>query len=565
MNNSHNRASLGISARLLLLLFAVLATCPSASAYLIQNNTNYTAICAIYNGDSPTMLHSFGVGPNSTFDCLAGTPCNPSTQFNFRYTLRVTMSHTHGIYESNIPLEVGGTVLIRQATRPWTLQPDIHMRSDDTFGAFIEETYPNFGEYGATTRNLQFLLSADCQYFHHFCCNSDGVENHGGIACGVLPFVLECQSAYNVRIRSNAVHMAARAQFASNPLLRGMILAGDLVQAGHPGEWDYYLNSFTEQGTKYTLLPYIFDGLGNHDYDSPQRHVIIRDHIRNHSRNTVRTFRQQADPLPHYSWDWHDIHFVQLNLMPADFAPVQAPTFNPYSALAFLQQDLAAHVGTTGRPVFVIHHFGLNEGDYPNYDPDDPTTSLWFEPGQKAAYWDAIAPYNVRGIIHGHTHLNRNAWPNNSVGGISQRWGQWERPDGASITGPSFVRTFNVAASGDHGLYLEMHMGPNNSIKFIMRDQDGIWLRERPGFNFEDDKRVFVAPGPAGSGDGDKRYPWTSVQNAVNAVMTYDAGLLNSVTPIIISPGTYNETVTANISRKVRLEATNGLVRIGQP
>ena len=121
-------------------------------------------------------VETFGVGGNSNFDCIAGTPCSPSTQFNDRYTLRVTMVWQYGLYENDIPLEVGGTVLIRMATRPWTNQPDIHLSSRDTFGAFIDETYPNFGEYDATTRNVQFIGTADCQYFHHFCCNDQDEE-----------------------------------------------------------------------------------------------------------------------------------------------------------------------------------------------------------------------------------------------------------------------------------------------------------------------------------------------------------------------------------------------------
>lgn len=539
----------------LILLLAALLCCSSASAYVIQNQTGYTAICAIYEGDSPAHINAFAVGPQSSFNCLAGSACGPSTQFDHRYTLRVTMPLTHGLYESNIPLEVGGTVTIRQATRPWTLQPDIHMRSVDTFGAFLEETYPNFGDYSATTRNVQFLGSADCQYFHFFCCNSEGEEAGQpqppfGIpsVCGLLGFNRECPENTEMRLRANAVHSQIRQELSFNPQLRGVILAGDLVQSGHAEEWNWYLNSFTEQGTKYTLLPYIFDGLGNHDYDSQVRHNIIRDHIREHSRNTVRTLGED-DPIPHYSWDWHDIHFVQLNLIPSNAPPSGALQFFPYAALSFLQQDLAAHVGTSGRPVFIIHHFGLNEVD-------------WWDDYQKVQYWDVIAPYNVRGILHGHSHLSASHWYEADGG----RWGKWYRPAGG-IGGPEWLRTFNISSSRDGGVYCEMHMGPNNSVTLLMKNESGALLQQRAGFNFEDDpaKAVYVAPGTPGAGDGDKRYPWTSVQNAVSAVMTYPTGLLNPTTPIRIAAGTYSGPVTANISRKVRLEATNGLVRIGQP
>ncbi|MDX2115165.1 MAG: metallophosphoesterase [Planctomycetota bacterium] len=557
MRTDTTRNQLRALAGLVLSVLTLAALCPGASAYIIRNNTNSTAICAIHNGDSPTPLHAFGVGPNSTFDCVAGTPCNPSTQFNDRYTLRVSMSHTHGIYESNIPLEVGGTVTIGQATRPWTLQPDIHMRSVDTFGVFIEETYPSFGEYSATTRNVQFLGSADCQYFHHFCCNAAGEEAGQpqppfGVpsVCGAGGFNRECSRAQANRYRANNVHNSFAEEFAFNPLLRGVILAGDLVQAGHPEEWNWYIDSFKgHDRSRYTILPYVFDGLGNHDYDSNIRHPIIRTHIRDHSRNTVRTYGA-ADPVPHYSWDWHDVHFVQLNLIPSNAPPSSEPRFIPYAALAFLQQDLAQHVGSTGRPVFIIHHFGLNEPD-------------WFDDNQKAQYWDAIAPYNVRGIMHGHTHLGNTDFSEGSGG----RWGKWFRPAGSLQAGPPFIRTFNISSAGDGGVYCEMLMGPNNSITLTMRDEYGQHLHTQEGLNFDSDpaRAVYVAPGPAGSGDGDSRYPWTSVQNAVSAVMTLPAVALNPTTPIRVSAGTYTEAVTANHSRRIRLEAVGGLVRIGQP
>lgn len=543
------------SVRVALLSIAAIALAPAALAHIIHNNTNYTAICGIYNGQSPVPLNVFAVGPNSTLDCIAGSACNPSTQFNFRYTLRVSMSHTHGIYESNIPLEVGGTVRIRAATRPWTLQPDIHMESFDTFGAFISETYPSFGDYSATSRDVQFIGTADCQYFHYHCCNSNGQVNPPGVLCGTLGYGQECPNNTTLRLRANAVHSQIREELSFNPLLRGVIIAGDLVQSGHAEEWDWYLNSFTEQGTSYSLLPYVFDGLGNHDYDSTVRHGIIRDHIREHSRNTVRTLAG-ADPIPHYSWDWHDIHFVQLNVIPSDSPPSGGLQFFPYAALTFLAQDLQQHVGSTGRPVFIIHHFGLNEGDP---EGDEPS---WWDPHQKVQYWNTIAAYNVRGILHGHTHLSASHWQEQDGG----RWGKWSRPSGG-IGGPDWVRTFNISSSRDGGVFCELQMGPNNSITLIMKDQDGTLLEERSGFNFEDDtaRAIYVASGPAGAGDGDKRYPWTSVQNGVNAVMTYPSEILNATTPIRVDAGTYAEPVTVNIARKVRLEATGGIVRIGQP
>jgi cytolysin (calcineurin-like family phosphatase) len=111
----------------------------------------------------------------------------------------------------------------------------------------------------------------------------------------------------------------------------------------------------------------------------------------------------------HTSWDWDDVHFVQLGLYPAD---VQHPGVkynrvwhDPQAALTFLKQDLAEKVGTSGRPVVLMSHCGFD-------------TDWWHKEDWKAAY-DAAKAYNVVLYIYGHTGTGVRAW---APEGETKKW-----------------------------------------------------------------------------------------------------------------------------------------------
>lgn len=62
------------------------------------------------------------------------------------------------------------------------------------------------------------------------------------------------------------------------------------------------------------------------------------------------------------------------------------------ASLEFLKEDLAKHVGDSGRPVIISHHLHLDAPEF-----DWPAEDL-------AAYYAAIRGYNVIAIFNGHTH-----------------------------------------------------------------------------------------------------------------------------------------------------------------
>ena len=102
----------------------------------------------------------------------------------------------------------------------------------------------------------------------------------------------------------------------------------------------------------------------------------------------------------HHSWDWDDVHFVQLNIYPADAqnpkVKYSAEWHDPQGSLTFLKQDLAEKVGDSGRPVVLISHCGFD-------------TDWWLPEDWKAAY-DVAKDYNVILYLYGHTGTGLRKW-----------------------------------------------------------------------------------------------------------------------------------------------------------
>jgi cytolysin (calcineurin-like family phosphatase) len=72
------------------------------------------------------------------------------------------------------------------------------------------------------------------------------------------------------------------------------------------------------------------------------------------------------------------------------------PAYDPQGALTFLKEDLARHVGDSGRPVVLSSHCG--------FDTDRWHTNDW-----QAAY-EVMRPYNVVLYAYGHTGTGLRDW-----------------------------------------------------------------------------------------------------------------------------------------------------------
>jgi len=230
---------------------------------------------------------------------------------------------------------------------------------------------------------------------------------------------------------------------------RGVIIAGDLTQNGQSGrdrslfgEWyvadryafdvnkEYgvtvpnndvraelglFLRDYGLRGndglSPIRLAWRVFEGYGNHEFDvlqknappygsdAPARDIVS---LRNQVRASWPEMRRfAAGNAGHYSWDWAEVHFVQLNLVGADTPPpaggdANAKYRDPKQALAFLRDDLAA-VSAQRRLVLVMHY---------GFD-DFGREARWWTDAQRQELLDVLAPRQVLGILHGHTHETR--------------------------------------------------------------------------------------------------------------------------------------------------------------
>jgi hypothetical protein len=182
---------------------------------------------------------------------------------------------------------------------------------------------------------------------------------------------------------------------------RAVIVAGDLADVvDDPRHWECYKRFFDPNGG--ALLRYrTFELIGNHDL-SPGLSAgglspVQREFIERNRHRRGDEFHFDADHY-HYSWNWGPLHLVNLNLFPGNRPrPVyhrEAPWNDPRNSLDFLRDDLKTQVGDSGRPVVLIWHYGLRGWGL----------EKWWTPEDVANLKEAIAPYNVVLILHGHEH-----------------------------------------------------------------------------------------------------------------------------------------------------------------
>ena len=182
---------------------------------------------------------------------------------------------------------------------------------------------------------------------------------------------------------------------------RAVLVAGDLVDvADDPRHWEVYRRLFDPDG-KARLGFRAFECMGNHDltpasadgFSTVQQAFVER----NRRRRAAEPCHWDADAY-HSSWDWGPLHLVNLNIFPGNEPrPVYdrpAPWNNPRRSLDFLKRDLAEHVGTSGRPVILMWHYGLRGWGL----------EKWWRPEDLAALKEVVAPYQIALILHGHEH-----------------------------------------------------------------------------------------------------------------------------------------------------------------
>jgi hypothetical protein len=200
---------------------------------------------------------------------------------------------------------------------------------------------------------------------------------------------------------------------------RGLFILGDLTD-GHKDlavqqeQWASFDRLLPALGVPFggRMVP-VLACAGNHDgaLEGPTRLGLIR---RNRELAETRHVAAISTNGVHFALNWNRVHFISLSLCPADTTDAETPfkygkpgpgSWNdPQGALSFLREYLDRHVGGSGEPVVLMHHYGLDGFSLNDWN--------WWTPRQRRALYELLAGYNIAAILHGHDHhAEHYRWP----------------------------------------------------------------------------------------------------------------------------------------------------------
>lgn len=266
-----------------------------------------------------------------------------------------------------------------------------------------------FGWSRADARDVTFISTSDPHYRH----TDHKAGHHNDL------------NAASIEEMNRITEVEWPAKLGGGPIAkpRGVLCIGDLVDDGDHREgkrnitaeqWGHYATHFGVDGTDALLKYPVFEAWGNHcgppvgkekNGFSTQAQLVARNKQRL-DKGLISSLHTNG---LHHSWDWDDVHFVQLNIYPADQqnpkVKYSAEWHNPQGALTFLKEDLADKVGDSGRPVVLLSHCGFD-------------TDWWIPEDWKAAY-EVARDYNVILYLYGHTGTGLRSW---APEGETKKW-----------------------------------------------------------------------------------------------------------------------------------------------
>jgi predicted phosphodiesterase len=221
------------------------------------------------------------------------------------------------------------------------------------------------------------------------------------------------------------------------PVPHGVIHAGDIIDNGDKGprkkdmvatECEAFTRDWGLNGGEGILRWPVCEIHGNHDGPQGDTQMVKEIIARNQRRKGVKHVSENG---LHYSWDWAGVHFVALGIVAGDAPQVtRKRRYAPMGSLPFLEKDLKTHVGTSGRPVVLIHHVDVHR--YSTTVEDERVKNHEWDYGDAQAYFEIIKPYRIAACICGHTHVRRTI-----------RWNGTS--DMTVATGVPFLNTDNAA------------------------------------------------------------------------------------------------------------------------
>ena len=150
--------------------------------------------------------------------------------------------------------------------------------------------------------------------------------------------------------------------------VHGVIHSGDLIDSGdktdaaheamQKTEWSAFASDWGLNGGDGKLRWAVREIHGNHDGPHGETAMVDAIKARNKKRSGLTGVSENG---LHYSWDWAGVHFVALGIIVGDTPEVaRKRRYGALGSLPFLQRDLADNVGTSGRPVVLIHHVDVS-------------------------------------------------------------------------------------------------------------------------------------------------------------------------------------------------------------
>jgi predicted phosphodiesterase len=254
--------------------------------------------------------------------------------------------------------------------------------------------------WGAAAPACSFFIVGDT----HYCADEADIKEMD-----------ETSALYNSRLvkwlnELPGTEFSAEVGGGKVPEPKGVIHAGDIVDNGDKGmpklkmaetEIAAFSDEWGLNGGDGKLKWAVREVHGNHD--GPRGDTVVVEEIKKRNKRRAGLANVSPNGL-HYSWDWEGVHFVALGLVVSATPEVtRRRRYAGLDSLAFLQQDLAEKVGSSGRPVVLVHH--VDVARYSEAVPDEKVVGNEWDYADVQAYYATLQKYNVAAAICGHTHV----------------------------------------------------------------------------------------------------------------------------------------------------------------